>query len=294
MRSTASAWPAFESRASKRSGARRVMARNCALYLANASTRCRAHSRGVRRSLTLLEVLYQRVGECAGGDFRGALHLARKVIGHGLLADGLVHGAEDLVRRLHPAQVAEHHLAGEDHRAGIDLVEVGVLRRRAVGRLEHRVPGQVVDVAAWGDTDTPDLRRQRVREVVAVEVRRRDNVELLGARQHLLQRDVGNGILDDDSPGLARGVHLGVGLLFAPGRLAAFPLLPGVGVGSELTLGERIAPVAERALGELLDVALVHQGHALAPVAYGVIDGGADKPLRAVARDRLEADAGAL
>ena len=56
-------------------------------------------------------------------------------------------------------------------RAGVDLVEVGVLRRGAVGRLEDGVAGDVVDVAAGRDADAADLRRERVGEVVAVEVR---------------------------------------------------------------------------------------------------------------------------
>jgi hypothetical protein len=77
--------------------------------------------------------------------------------------------------------VAEHHLAREDHRAGVDLILVGVLRRGAVGRLEDGVAGRVVDVAAGGDADAADLRRERVGEVVAVEVQRRDDVEVRGA-----------------------------------------------------------------------------------------------------------------
>src|SRR6185437_10023329 len=82
--------------------------------------------------------------------------------------------------------------------------------------------------------------------------------------------------------------------LLAGSGLGALPLLPGVGRGRELPLRELIAPVAESALGELLDVALVDQGDAAAPVVDGVLDGGADQPLRAVLRHRLDADAGAL
>ena len=48
------------------------------------------------------------------------------------------------------------------------------------------------------DADPADLGGERVREVVAVEVRRRDDVELLGAGEHLLQRDVGDGVLDEE------------------------------------------------------------------------------------------------
>ena len=78
-----------------------------------------------------------------------------------------------------PAEVPEHHLAGEDDRARVHLVEVGVLGRGAVRGLEDGVAGDVVDVAAGRDADAADLRGERVGEVVAVEVQRRDDVELL-------------------------------------------------------------------------------------------------------------------
>jgi hypothetical protein len=65
---------------------------------------------------------------------------------------------DDEVRGLVPAHVAEHHLAREDHRAGIHLVLVGVLRRGAVGRLEDGVARLVVDVRRRRDADAADLR----------------------------------------------------------------------------------------------------------------------------------------
>ena len=37
-----------------------------------------------------------------------------------------VHRTDDGIGGFGPAHVTEHHLAGEDDRAGIDLVEVGV------------------------------------------------------------------------------------------------------------------------------------------------------------------------
>jgi hypothetical protein len=75
-----------------------------------------------------------------------------------------------------------------------------------VGGLEDGVAGDVVDVAAGGDADAADLRRQRVAQVVAVQVERGDDVEIRRARQHLLERDVGDGVLDHDArAGLALG-----------------------------------------------------------------------------------------
>src|SRR5204862_3313014 len=114
-----------------------------------------------------------------------------------------------------------------------------------------------------------------VGEVVPVQVERRDDVELVGAREDLLKRDVRDGVLDEDLPG---------------GRLAA-AVVPADGLAGVLLLDEGVAPVAEGALGELHDVALVHERDALALVLDGVVEGGANEALTALARDRLDADA---
>src|SRR5262249_54291492 len=76
-------------------------------------------------------------------EFRGlqlgrAVHEAREVVGDAFGGDGAVHALHDELRRLDPSEVPQHHLAGEDHGAGIHLVLVRVLRRRAVRRLEDR------------------------------------------------------------------------------------------------------------------------------------------------------------
>src|SRR6202022_98776 len=90
-----------------------------------------------------------------------------------------------------PAEVLEHHDAGEQHRGRVDLVLTGVLRGGAVGRFEDAVPGHVVDVAAGGDADPADLGREGVRDVVAVEVGRGDHVEVVGSGGVLLGGDGG-------------------------------------------------------------------------------------------------------
>ncbi len=67
----------------------------------------------------------------------------------------------------------------------------------------------------------------------------------------------------------------------------AQPLPPGAATvefdRAEFSLGELVTPVAEGALRELHDVALVHQRDALALVRDGELNGGADEPLRAFA-----------
>ena len=60
-----------------------------------------------------------------------------------------------------PTHVLEHHHAGEDDAARIDLVEIGVLGRRAVRRLEYG--DAVANVAAGRDARArrPVPRRRR-------------------------------------------------------------------------------------------------------------------------------------
>src|SRR5476649_660503 len=225
-----------------------------------------------------LHVLDNGVGELRRLQFRRAVHLAGEVVGDALGGDRAVHALHDQIRRLAPAEVTEHHLAGEDHRAGVHLVLVGVLRRRAVRRFEDGVTGDVVDVAARRDADAADLRRERVGQVVAVEVQRRDDVELVGPRQHLLQRDVGDGVLDHDA-----GARL-------PRRNPA--PRPAVDLhGAEELLGDLVAPVAEGALRVLHDVALVHERHALAAVLHRVFDRAVHEALGPEPADRLQPEA---
>ena len=147
-----------------------------------------------------------------------------------------------------------------------------------MGGLEDRVAGEVVDVAAGSDADAADLRREGVGEVVAVQVERGDDVEVGRAREHLLEGDVGDGVLDDEA---------GAGLAFGD-------LAPGAAVDldrAELALGEVVAPLHEGAFGILHDIALMDEGQRLALVGDGVLDGRTDEALGTRAGDRLDADA---
>ena len=62
-------------------------------------------------------------------------------------------------------------------------------------------------------------------------------------------------------------------------------------LGAVELLRDLVAPVAEGALGELHDVALVHQRHVLAAELHGVADGAVDEALGAEAAERLQPDA---
>src|SRR5690242_4024676 len=82
MRSTASRWLPFQSRLSKRRGARRVIARNSALYSTNAPAMRRAASqalsikvcRQLRVQLMLVQPLDLRGENAAGGELGERLH----------------------------------------------------------------------------------------------------------------------------------------------------------------------------------------------------------------------------
>src|SRR5262249_28630545 len=99
----------------------------------------------------LLHVLDDSVPELRGLQFGRAVHQAREVVGHALRRDGAVHSLHDEIGSLRPAEVTQHHLAGEHDRSRIDLVLIRVLRRGAVRRLEHGVASYIIDVAAGRD-----------------------------------------------------------------------------------------------------------------------------------------------
>src|SRR4029453_3793270 len=79
------------------------------------------------------------------------------------------------------------------------------------------------------------------------------------------------------------------------GRLLAVAEDPALALGDRLVakLARRhaVAPVAERTLGKLHDVALVHQRHAAPLLAQRVVDRGGHQALGAFGRYRLDADA---
>ncbi len=175
--------------------------------------------------------------------------------------------------------MAQHHLRGEDQRTRVDLVLAGVLRRGAVGRLEHG--HRIGQVGAGRDADAADLGRQGVGEIVAVQVQGGDHVVLGGAQQDLLQHGVGDHVLDHD-------VLAGLRILELHPRTAVQQL------GAEFIARDFVAPILEGTLGELHDVALVHQGHRTAVVVDGVLQGLAHQALGAFLGNRLDADAAVL
>ena len=62
-----------------------------------------------------------------------------------------------------------------------------------MGRLEHR--HRVGQVGTRSDTDTSNLSRQGVGQVVAIQVERGDDIVFGRTQQNLLQHGVGDGVL---------------------------------------------------------------------------------------------------
>lgn len=141
-------------------------------------------------------MLDYRIGELGAFDFLRSIHETGEIVGDCLGRDRAFHALDDQVGNFCPAHVAEHHFAGEDDRARIDLVEVSVLRRRAVSRFEDGVTRHVVDICPGSDTDPTDLRGQRVGEVIAVQVQGGDHIIIARADEGELQAYIGDRVLD--------------------------------------------------------------------------------------------------
>src|SRR5262249_32220769 len=158
---------------------------------------------------------------------------------------------QDEVRHFRPAQIPEHHFTTQHNTARVDPILIRILRRGPVRGFEDGVPGDVIDVAARCDADAAHLRGEGIAQVIPVQVQRGDHVEVFRACEHLLERDVGDGVFDDEArAGFAFGD-------FAPRTAVNF-------YSAEVLLGDLVAPIAEGALSELHDVALVDERDAFA------------------------------
>ena len=147
-----------------------------------------------------------------------------------------------------------------------------------MGRFENGVAGDLIDIAAGRDADPAHLRGQCVAQVIAVQIERGDHVEIFRAREHLLQGNIGDGVLDYDA---------GAGLVFwNPAPRAAVEFL-----GAEKTLGDFKSPIAKRALGKLHDVALVHKRNAFPFVLDRVADRAVNQTHRSRVTHRFDPDA---
>ncbi|MNN33563.1 hypothetical protein D3C81_1473260 [compost metagenome] len=145
---------------------------------------------------------------------------------------------------------------------------------------ENGMPRYVVDVGARRNTDAANLRCQSVGQVVAVQVQRSDNFEIRWPRQHLLQCDIGNRILDDDFAFGFRRLLCLVCCLSAGLFLDPVVFGPCEDFIAKFRFRDFITPVLESTFGKLHDIALVHQSDALTAMFDRIFDRGADEAFR--------------
>ena len=223
-----------------------------------------------------------------------------------------------------PSQEAEHHHPRQHHRPRIDHIFIGVLRSRAVRRFEDRVT--IANVCPRSDAQPANLRRASVRNVIAIEIRRRQHGVLIRPRHHLLEDRVGNAVVDHEFllplvvavcgiDTVEHVFHFQLHSVAKRGRSKLHPRLnqfsilrhrqvqilvlvaddPALALRDHLVAkllgGQLVSPLAERALGKLLDVALVHQRHTLAASLQRMKNRHAHQAFGSGHRHRLDAHA---
>src|SRR6266705_1752227 len=221
----------------------------------------------------LADMLDNALGERGGRDLDRARQLAGEIVGHPFGGDGPLDAANDGRGHVRPAKLLEHHRAREDDAAGVDLVLPRVLGRGAVRRLVHGVA--VAHVAARGEAEAAHLGRRGIGQQVAVEVRGGDDGVLVRPQHELSEHRVGDAVLDH---------HLAA----VPFPLSHFAL--GNRPIPELFPRDLVPPLSKPALGELHDVALVHERDRGAPRVDRVLNRLRHQPLRPELRHWLDAD----
>jgi len=221
------------------------------------------------------------------------------------LFDGALQASFDQVSRFGPAEEAEHHDPRENDGARIDHVFVSILWRRTVRGFKNRVA--IAHIGSGSDAQATNLRSASVGNVVAIKVWRRKHAIFVGASHNLLEDRVGDAIVDEEFflPGaLAVRCVDGVEAVFyffvdrlpevflsklesgfdevgvlLDGEIGIFVFVvqdPALALRDNLAaelLGRKlVAPLAERAFRELLDVALVNARDGLVFVFEGVLD----------------------
>src|SRR5881409_182318 len=80
-----------------------------------------------------------------------------------------------------------------------------------MSRFEDGVTRDVIDISSRRYPDSAHLRGQCIAQVIAVQIERRNHIEIFRTRQYLLKSDIGNRVFDYDAR--ARFAHGN----FAPG-----------------------------------------------------------------------------
>ena len=233
----------------------------------------------------------QVVSEFGALDLGCAIHLAGEIVGDALAGNRAIESFQNEIGGFNPAEVSQHHLAGENDGAGVDLILAGILGRGAVRGLEDGVAGDVINIAAGRDADAADLRSQRVTQIIAIEIERGDDIKIRRTREHLLEGDVGDGVLDEERAGLECSGLLVIRSGFALFLLGLLPLGPSINLVTEDAFGRAITPVAKSALGVFHDIALVDNRHVAAFVGQRIFHGGFHQANGTDVGDSLDSEA---
>src|ERR1051325_8502406 len=126
------------------------------------------------------------ISELGAFDFGRYFHKSREIVSDSFGGNRAVEALENHVRDFSPAHVAEHHFTAEHNAARIHFVLVGVFGRGAVSRFKDRMAGYIIDVATRRDADAPNLGGERITEVIAVEIKCRNDVEIIRTCEYLL------------------------------------------------------------------------------------------------------------
>ena len=118
------------------------------------------------------------VAELGTFDLCSTFHLAGEIISHAFGTDRAIQTFDDEISGFRPAEVTQHHFAGENHGTRIYFIQIRIFWRGAVRCFKNRVAGDVIDISAGGDADAADLRGQCVGQIIAIEIQRRDDVEI--------------------------------------------------------------------------------------------------------------------
>src|SRR5258707_5550113 len=145
-----------------------------------------ARSRSPRDEEAASHVRNDAVAELGALDFGCSLHQTSKIVSDPFAGNCSIDASNDEVRRFRPAKVTQHHLAGKHDLAGIDPIKICVFRSSTVRSLENRMAGMIINISTRSDADPSDLGCQCVGQVIAIEVKGSNNLEIVWPRQNLL------------------------------------------------------------------------------------------------------------
>ncbi len=175
--------------------------------------------------------------------------------------------------------MAQHHLRRQNNGAWVDFILARIFRRSPVSRFKQRA--FVADIRTRCNTDTANLSRQGIGNIVTVQVHTGDNVVFRRTQQDLLQERIGDNVFNHD--------------LFTRVRVLNFQPRTAVNkLTAELVARQLVAPVFKRAFGELHDIAFMYQRDGIAIVGNSVFNRRANQTFSAFFRTRFDTDTAVL